>query len=285
MKNKIKDALDIGPSCYERFIKSSTLSEMKSLEIELAGCSNLSGRYCVARTLPPDHTLFYTLSGQGKLITEDTVYELTPNTLAILPAKNAFEVSIAAKHWDIFWINLANTKRWKHLATNHAMVFQNQKLEALHLAMELLFVETNRALREGLVPILSHYLRTALSGQAQHQKPDTNERLTKLFNEVEKRLQFQWSIEAMCDYVHYSPPHLHRLCQATYGRSPIQQLIYLRIERSKNLLRNTQWPISHIANYVGYSNIFNFSKRFRKSESMSPSQFRQTKTRSDELSK
>lgn len=279
MNNKIKDVLDIGPSCYERFIKSSTLSNMKSLEIELAGCSNLSGKYCVARTNPPDHTLFYTLSGQGKLLTHEQTYALTPNTLAILPAKQAFSVSIAAPHWDIFWINLANTKRWEHIASNKALVLENQQLDALHLTMELLFVEGNTDLHNGLVPILSHYLHNTLSGQERPKTPviDTNERLHSLFKEVEKRLQYQWSIEAMCEHVHYSPPHLHRLSQRAYGRSPIQQLIHLRIERSQNLLLNTQWPISHIANYVGYSNIFNFSKRFKKSVGVSPSDFRRAK--------
>ena len=276
MHNKIKDILDIGPSCYERFIDKATLAEMQVLEIELAGCSNLSGRYCVARTVPPDHTLFYTSSGQGKLSTTNRVYDLHPHTLAILPAKQAFAVSIAAKHWDICWINLANTPRWAALALDEALVLENQKLEPLHLAMELLYTESNASLREGIVPILSHYLHVALNGQAQHEQVgnDTNDRLQNLFQEIEKRLQFQWSIEAMCAQVHYSSPHLHRLCQAKFGRSPVQQLIYLRVQRAKNLLLNTSWPISHIASYVGYPNIFNFSKRFKKSVGVSPSEFR-----------
>ncbi|MFT7258752.1 MAG: AraC-like DNA-binding protein [Glaciecola sp.] len=276
MHNTIKDILDIGPNCYERFINSATLAEIKPLEIELAGCSNLSGRYCVARTTPIDHTLFYTLSGQGKLTTPNKQYDLTPHTLAILPAKQAFAVSIAAKHWDIFWINLANTRSWEHVALSEALVLDNQHLESLHLAMELLYAESNANLREGIMPILSHYLHTTLKDQAQHEQAQktTNDRLHKLFEEVEKRLQFDWSIDAMCKHVHYSSPHLHRLCQAKFGRSPVQQLIFLRVQRAKTLLLNTRWPISHIASYVGYPNIFNFSKRFKKSVGVSPTEFR-----------
>jgi len=274
MHNSIKDILDIGPNCYERFIDSATLAKIKPLEIELAGCSNLSGRYCVARTTPPDHTLFYTLSGQGKLNTLNKQYDLTPHTLAILPAKQAFAVSIAAKHWDIFWINLANTKCWEHVALDEALVLEDQKLESLHLAMELLYAEPNANLRKGVLPILSHYLHVTLKSQAQQTQKTTNDRLHKLFEEVEKRLQFDWSIDAMCNHVHYSSPHLHRLCQTKFAKSPIQQLIYLRMQRAKTLLLNTSWPISHIASYVGYPNIFNFSKRFKKSVGVSPSDFR-----------
>jgi hypothetical protein len=96
---------------------------------------------CVARTTPPDHTLFYTLSGQGKLTTPYQQYGLTPNTLAILPARQAFAVSIAAEHWDICWINLANPACWEHVALSEALVLENQQFEPLHLAMELLYTE------------------------------------------------------------------------------------------------------------------------------------------------
>ncbi|WP_339719450.1 helix-turn-helix transcriptional regulator [uncultured Paraglaciecola sp.] len=271
MKNHIKDILDIGPDCYERFIDSKILAEMAPLEMTLAGCSNLTGRYCVARTVPLEHTLFYTLKGQGKLTTIENEFPLLPNTLAILPTKQSFEVSIVAEQWDIIWLNLANTKRWQHLNLEQAQVIFDQQLEPLHYAMEILYSEPDAALRQGVFPILSYYLNAVLFGDNQKQ---TNSRLENLFQDIEKRLQYDWTIEAMCKQLHYSPPHLHRLCQTQFGKSPIQKLIHLRIERAKSLLVNTRWPVQHIASYVGYSNIFNFSKSFKKLVGVSPSDFR-----------
>jgi len=271
MKNPIKDVLDIGPNCYERFIDLDILAEIKNLEITLAGCSNLSGRYCVARTAPLEHTLFYTLKGQGKLTTINKEYALVPHTLAILPSKQSFKVSITGEQWDIIWLNLANTKRWQHIALEQARVINNQKLESLHFALELLYSEADATLREGVMPILSHYLNAILRGDNQNK---ANTRLHSLFQDIEKRLQYDWTIEAMCEQLHYSPPHLHRLCQAQFGKSPIQKLIHLRIERAKSMLLNTRWPVQHIASYVGYTNIFSFSKSFKKLVGVSPSEFR-----------
>jgi len=271
MKNHIEDILDIGPNCYERFINLDVLAEIKHLEITLGGCSNLSGRYCVGRTAPLEHTLFYTLKGQGKLTTVDKEYSLIANTLAILPTKQSFEVSIVGEQWDIIWLNLANTKRWQHIALDQALVISDQKLCPLHFAMELLYSEPDATLRQGVMPILSYYLNATLQGDNQN---NTNDRLHTLFRDIEKRLQYDWTIEAMCDQLHYSPPHLHRLCQAQFGKSPIQKLIQLRIARAKSLLINTRWPVQHIARYVGYTNIFNFSKSFKKQVGVSPSEFR-----------
>jgi AraC-like DNA-binding protein len=139
--------------------------------------------------------------------------------------------------------------------------------------MELLYSEPDTILRESVMPILTHYLNATLRGDNQNK---TNNRLHNLFQDIEKRLQYNWTIEAMCQQLHYSPPHLHRLCQAQFGKSPIQKLIHLRIERAKSLLLSTRWPVQHIATYVGYTNIFNFSKSFKKLLGVSPTEFRRT---------
>ena len=85
----------------ERFIDLNTLSQIPSIEIELAGCSNLLGDYCVARTNPLEHTLFYTSGGQGTLKTINNQYPLAGNSLAILPARQSFQVEIASEKWDV----------------------------------------------------------------------------------------------------------------------------------------------------------------------------------------
>ena len=274
MKSKFKEVLDIGPNCYERFIDLDNAPEIAELGIQMAGSSNLSGRYHVSRIKPADHTLFYTLAGQGTLTTMAGSYDLVEHSLAVLPANAPFSVKINAQQWDIIWLNLCDIDKWQYIPQTLPTVLYNQNLESLHLALELLYREKEALLRKSMIEIIDSYLSKALS---KVDKTPESQRLINLFSAVEKQLHFNWSIQAMSEYVHYSPPHLHRLCLKQFNRSPIQQLIFLRIERAKYLLRNTAWPISQIAHYVGYSEIFNFSKRFKKSVGLSPSRFRQKK--------
>jgi|TARA_Y100001970_G_scaffold293000_1_gene437102 AraC-like DNA-binding protein len=265
------DIVNIGPDCLERFIDSVNAPEIGSLDIELAGCSNLSGEYRVGRASPTNHTLFYTLEGAGVVRTPDGEYPLPQHGLAVLKANVSFEVEIVDAHWDIIWLNLSDTSRWHSIYDVKAPVIEHCELEAVHHAMEILYIEQQPSLRAALLPIIEKHLsKTVLSSNTQ-QKPD---RLTQLFAHVNNQLQLPWTVRTMCERAHYSAPHLHRLCLAQFGRSPIQQLIYLRMERAKKLLINTNWPISHIGQYVGYPNVFNFSKRFKKSEGLSPSAFR-----------
>jgi AraC-like DNA-binding protein len=271
--NQITDILNIGDLCYERFIPVSTLAELSDLHITLAGCSNLSGDYCVGRSAPLEHTLFYTLSGEGKLRTTSGTLPLPAHSMTIVPARQAFEISIVSKQWNIIWLNLANTQRWHQLIDNKPRVELEQKLEPLHAAMELLYSESSAELRKGAIPVVEHYLQVCLPQRYGSTAP-VNNRLSKLFQDIDKRLQYDWTVNAMCEHMHVSAPHLHRLCQAQYNTSPKQKLIELRIERAKSLLKHTQWPVQYIASYVGYSNIFAFSKRFKHTTGDSPSVYR-----------
>lgn len=38
------------------------------------------------------------------------------------------------------------------------------------------------------------------------------ERLMRLFNQLEDRLHAPWTLDSLAAEVHYSPSHLHRLC-------------------------------------------------------------------------
>ena len=281
MKLSFRDIVDIGPKCFERFIDSSNAPEISDLEIELAGCSNLSGDYTVGRVSPPNHTLFYSIHGKGKFRVPSGEMQLDEGQLIILPAGQSFEVTIVSEQWDIIWVNLADSERWKSFSKSEAVVLDNAKLEGLHHAMELLYIERDVDSRGAAMQLVSRYLYriidAPLSDVHTHDEKERRQvsRLHSLFSAVEKQLQFDWDMESLSEKAHYSAPHLHRLCLQVFGRSPKQHVIHLRMTRAKSLLLSTQWPVSYIASYVGYANVFTFSKRFKKSTGLSPSAFRE----------
>ena len=282
MQLSFRDIVDIGPKCFERFIDSSDTPEISDLEIELAGCSNLSGNYTVGRVSPPNHTLFYSIHGQGKFRVPSGEMQLDEGQLIILPAGQSFEVTIVSEQWDIIWVNLADSERWKSFSKSEAAVLDNAKLEGLHHAMELLYLERDVDSREAAMQLVSRYLYriidAPLSDVHTHDEKERRQvsRLHSLFSAVEKQLQFNWDMESLSEKAHYSAPHLHRLCLQVFGRSPKQHVIYLRMTRAKSLLQSTQWPVSYIASYVGYANVFTFSKRFKKSTGLPPSAYRES---------
>ncbi|MBD3241136.1 MAG: helix-turn-helix domain-containing protein, partial [Chitinivibrionales bacterium] len=58
--------------------------------------------------------------------------------------------------------------------------------------------------------------------------------------------------------------HQARLFRATYGVTPLQYVNAQRMERAKNLLRDTDEPVSAIAARLGFRDVVYFNRLFRK---------------------
>jgi Response regulator containing CheY-like receiver domain and AraC-type DNA-binding domain len=83
--------------------------------------------------------------------------------------------------------------------------------------------------------------------------------------------------EDMAKEIGISYSYMRKIVSEQTGKSLIDYLNLLRIERSKELLLNMELTISQIAEMIGYHNVQSFNRFFRKYEGMSPSQYRNIK--------
>lgn len=81
------------------------------------------------------------------------------------------------------------------------------------------------------------------------------------------------SVETIARECGLSEYHFFRLFKATFGISPHQFLIRKRIERACELLQHPGLSISEIAHQCGFSDIFTFSKSFKKHTGFSPTHY------------
>jgi AraC-like DNA-binding protein len=72
-----------------------------------------------------------------------------------------------------------------------------------------------------------------------------------------------------------SENYLSRIFKKKYSLSPVEYLIQTRIEQAKRLLTDKSRTISEIALEVGFGSISNFNISFKKSQGISPKEYRQ----------
>ena len=82
------------------------------------------------------------------------------------------------------------------------------------------------------------------------------------------------TVNKIADKLHLSRAYLRNLFVEYKGMPPQKYLLDFRMKRAAEFLEATDMPIGIIANSVGYSDQFQFSKLFKKYYAMSPKAYR-----------
>ncbi len=99
-------------------------------------------------------------------------------------------------------------------------------------------------------------------------------RLMKEF--MQKHYQDNLTLEEIAGAAYLSASYASRLFKKTLNISIMDYLRKLRMSKAKEMLRDSEMQIDEIAVQSGYADAGYFAKVFRKTEHMTPSQYRQT---------
>ena len=84
----------------------------------------------------------------------------------------------------------------------------------------------------------------------------------------------QWRLSELAGMAGYSVSRFSNLYKTEYGVSPMDDLMNIRIERAKLLIRYGSMSLGTIAEQTGFSSIYYFSRAFKKKEGITPSEFK-----------
>lgn len=94
---------------------------------------------------------------------------------------------------------------------------------------------------------------------------------------INENFQEDITLESLSELVHINKYYLAHAFKTYKGISPINYLIQRRIEESRYLLGSTNYPISKIAEIVGFSSQSYFSQTFKRLTGISPNAYRRQK--------
>lgn len=96
----------------------------------------------------------------------------------------------------------------------------------------------------------------------------------KVIELIRSRMPAVPAVDELADAVGLSPRYVSRLCKQTTGY-PLKALITrVRMDRAKFLIAETTMNVSQVAEAVGCSDIYHFSKQFKQVHGVSPTAYR-----------
>lgn len=102
---------------------------------------------------------------------------------------------------------------------------------------------------------------------------------------IEEHCFEELSVNDVAKYLNISRSYLYTLFERELNLSPQQFLTKAKINNARELLIETDLPISSVALSSGYKNAFAFSRAFKQGTGLSPREYRKTYCKSEDLIK
>lgn len=107
------------------------------------------------------------------------------------------------------------------------------------------------------------------------ENPQLYNQLMLMRKEMQQCPEKNWSIQVLCQRTHVSRSYLQRMYKTYFDKSIFEELIDFRMQKAKELLRDTELSISEIAVSSGYSSYAHFANQFKAQEGITPSGYRE----------
>lgn len=91
---------------------------------------------------------------------------------------------------------------------------------------------------------------------------------------LQEHLSEEISLSVLAEEFHLNPQYISQLFKSEIGVGFLTYLTNMRLEKAKKLLVSTALSVAEIAEQCGYSDYRVFTKVFKKTEGITPSQFR-----------
>jgi two-component system response regulator YesN len=82
------------------------------------------------------------------------------------------------------------------------------------------------------------------------------------------------TLEDVCATIGFSTSYFSRMFKNATGEGFSKYITRIRIEKAKELFRDTNFPVAEVCEMVGYSDIKHFTATFKKMTSLNPGQYR-----------
>ncbi|GBF75279.1 AraC family transcriptional regulator [Paenibacillus sp. 598K] len=266
-----------------RYLLNYYLSNLQA-ELFLAHCSTVHDGWRDIDYTPDYSKLYFFLEGSGWVRIGDQEFYPKPGQFLLMPEGVCQSYSyIGGQGYRKFWchfsakvgeINLFQLIDLPFLCT------PRDPATTTRLFDELVHYTNSHALNAGLLAkarlleLLSHFVsehdQEALT--LKHAAPV--QRLNDILDYIHRHIHRELTIAELAAHACLHPNYFIRMFKAHMGMPPIQYIGRKKMDKAKELLAQSSYPIAEIGEMVGFRDMYHFSKQFKKITGLAPSDYR-----------
>lgn len=252
----------------------------KKLPLYLIGLESRQEHYYTLRKLGfLYYQLLFVEEGTGVLTYNDTEIALSKGSCIFIPRRIPHAYYRTSKQFLISWVTMDGAfiqELIQQFGLEDITVIRAQNLSALlTIHQKMLVIMSHRYDAERL-SVLTYELLIEFYKQKKNEKVNMNNLILmeQIKNYIDENYRADISLDLLSDRFKSSKFIICRHFSRTYGVSPGNYQIYLRIQEAKQLLITTNYSVKKIGEIVGFEDNVYFGKVFKKLESITPREYR-----------
>ena len=253
------------------------------LAVVCGGYEECSTEYDISRTTFPYYSVELVVRGQGQLVLNGCEYQLQPGSVfAYGPGVAHRMTARRGSRLDKYFIDFIGIDA-EHLLTEAGLPVGHTGHASPVAEVQLVL---NELLRDGLrhsphkQSLCDAWLRCLLlriassRGSANPCESDSHATYTRCLETIDKQVITLLSQQQLADACGVSPAYLCRLFRKFGKQTPYQYLTRARMNLAADKLLDESVSITEVADQLGFTDPFHFSRTFKKVYGVSPSAFR-----------
>jgi two-component system response regulator YesN len=158
----------------------------------------------------------------------------------------------------------------KRIAARHGVAWESVYSRVVPIHIELLRQETIEDMKAWFSSLFVSFAEQLMKAGREKYR----EEVRRLIGYMKSHYAQNLTLNDAAGIANMSPSYLSTMFKRETGKSFIELLTEIRMEKATELLRQTDLPSYLIAEKVGYDNINYFGRTFKKEKGVSPSQYR-----------
>jgi AraC-like DNA-binding protein len=237
----------------------------------------------------PDYSKFYFIcEGEGWLKIGNQEYYPTPGQLFLMPERTTQSYSAIndrpfLKYWCHFSAKVGGINLFQILKFPHFCEVDDPKLVQETFNSILTYsksgeVYAHMMAKSKLLELLSHYIMNLDLSQISYVNVPAKDKMSDILTYIDTNIEENISVHDLAQIVYMHPNYFIRFFKQQIGVPPIHYITGKKIDKAKELLTCSPSTVTAIAEHLGFSDLYYFSRQFKKHTGMNPTEYRKQTT-------
>jgi len=245
--------------------------ELKDINPRACGEAQCEPRHSWGPNIRPCFLLHYVMSGQGTYKAPSKNYEVQAGQIfVILPNEVVSYEADGYDPWQYSWVCFESSLDLSDIFSRYVITAP----ECAHIFNALRDCASVATDREWYICGKIYELLSLLEPQRAFTESKTHRYVRMTLNFIDIYFQSpELCVSKMAEFLNLDRAYFSKIFRKYTGKSPQQYLVDFRLDRAAEMIVSQGLPPGEVAKRVGYGDIFNFSRMFRRRFGVPPSAY------------